>query len=153
MTYPYRIFLSYSHEDNLLAHVAAEHLTEMGLVPLWDKKIRPGSAFTEEIKRLIHRAHIFMPLITESSSKRPWVHQETGFAMALNIPVLPIVISSVPGEMVSQIQAVPVEPDLSDFKAKISAIDLEQVVQLPPENNLSSIEISDWAERRTELLV
>lgn len=151
--YPFRIFLSYSHEDSDLANIAADVLTAMGLIPLWDKQIRPGTAFTEAIKSLIHHAHIFMPLITESSSKRPWVHQETGFAMALNIPVLPVAIDSVPGEMVSQLQAVVVKSDFSDFSERMANVDLEHVVLTPPGNMFSSIEISDWAERRTELLV
>ena len=94
----------------------------------------------------------FMPLITDNSSKRPWVHQETGYAMALNIPVLPVAINSVPGEIVSQLQAIVVKNDFSDFAENILQVDLEQLVQTPSRNLFSSIEISDWAERRTELL-
>ena len=152
MTYPFRIFISYSHEDGDLVLLASQALTQMGYLPLWDKKIRPGTTFTDEIKRLIHQAHIFMPLITDNSSKRPWVHQETGFATALNIPVLPVAIGSVPGEMVSQLQAVVVGKNFSDFPEKISAIDLERIVTTPQGNLLSSVEISNWPERRAELL-
>lgn len=35
--------------------------------------------------------------------------------MALNIPVLPVAINSVPGEIVSQLQAIVVKNDFSDF--------------------------------------
>jgi hypothetical protein len=152
MTYPFRIFLSYSHEDSALALLASQALTKIGYIPKWDKNIRPGIAFTEEIKRLIHLSHVFMPLITERSSKRPWVHQETGFATALNIPVLPVAIGSVPGEMVSQLEAVVVNNDLSDFADKISTIDLDHLVKSPQGYLISSVEISDWPERRSELL-
>jgi hypothetical protein len=65
---------------------------------------------------------------------------------------LPVAINSIPGEMVSQLQAVVVKNDLSDFVENLSQVDLEYVVQTPPGNIFSSIEISDWAERRTELL-
>ncbi len=152
MAYPFRIFLSYSHEDGGLSTQAAQGLSSLGYLPIWDQNIRPGIAFTEEIKRLILHAHVFMPLITQNSAGRPWVHQETGFAAALNIPILPIAIGAVPGEMVAQLQAVKVAPDMSDFKEKIAALNLQQIVLAPPGNLLQHVEISDWPERRAELL-
>lgn len=150
--YPFRIFISYSHEDAAIAAKACGALADLGLKPLWDQSIRPGVAFTDAIKSYIHHAHLFMPLITESASRRPWVHQETGYAMALNIPILPVAVSSVPGEMAAQLQAVVVENDLSDFSDKIGALDLEQIVLTPQDQMLSSVQVSDWAEKRTELL-
>ena len=152
MTYPFRIFISYSHEDGDLACHAAAVLQEVGSVPLWDANIRPGTAFTEEIKRLIHHAHIFMPLLTENSAGRPWVHQETGYATALNIPILPVAVGSIPGEMVSQLQALAINEDFSDFKEKLAQVDLERIVLSPQDELISSVEISDWPERRTQLL-
>jgi len=152
MPYPLRIFLSYSHEDGQLASSAADVLFGLGYVPMWDKNIRPGIAFTEEIKRLIHYSHVFMPLITRNSSRRPWVHQETGYATALNIPILPIAFGSIPGEMVAQLQAVTVNADFSDFRDRISSIDLEQMVLSPRQPQVNAVEISDWSERRAELL-
>ena len=152
MTYPFRIFISYSHEDAELARHTAAILAQAGCIPLWDANIRPGTAFTEEIKRLIHHAHIFMPLLTENSTRRPWVHQETGYATALNIPILPVAVGSVPGEMVSQLQAMSIQQDFSDFNEKLANIDLERIVLSPQAELLSSVEISDWSERRTQLL-
>jgi hypothetical protein len=49
MNYPFRVFLSYSDEDSKTAHLAADALTCLELIPLWDKKIKPGTAFKEEI--------------------------------------------------------------------------------------------------------
>ena len=152
MVYPLRIFISYSHEDTELASKAAEILSGIGYVPIWDKHIRPGIAFTEEIKQLILHAHIFLPLLTKNSASRPWVHQETGYAAALNIPILPVAIGAVPGEMVAQLQAVVVQPDLADLHEKITAINLEQIVLSPKGTLLQNVEISDWPERRAELL-
>lgn len=152
MTYPFRIFISYSHEDAELARHAAAILDQAGCIPLWDANIRPGTAFTEEIKRLIHHAHIFMPLLTENSTRRPWVHQETGYATALNIPILPVAVGSVPGEMVSQLQALAVHQDLSDFNEKLAGIDLERLVLSSHNELMNAVEISDWSERRAQLL-
>jgi hypothetical protein len=150
--YPFRVFISYSHEDSALARAAAEVLAEMGLAPVWDMHIRPGVPFTEAIKGLIHHTHIFMPIITEHASHRPWVHQETGYAMALNIPILPVAVDSVPGEMAAQLQAVVVRSDFSDFAERLARVDLEQVVFQPAVSALRDVEVSSYAENRAEML-
>jgi TIR domain len=148
----FRVFISYSHEDSALAQAAAEALTGMGLTPLWDKHIRPGAPFTEAIKGFIHHAHIFMPIITEHASRRPWVHQETGYAMALNIPIRPIAVDSVPCEMAAQLQAVVVRADFSNFAERLAGVDLEQVVSQPALSAFRDVEVTSYAEDRTEML-
>lgn len=50
--YPYRVFISYAHADSELAEKIARIFANLGLIPLWDKNIRPGTAFTEAIKDL-----------------------------------------------------------------------------------------------------
>ena len=150
---PFRVFVSYSHEDRELAELVTEILKKKGLIPIWDKNIRPGTAFTGAIKGLIAHAHIFMPLITENSRQRPWVHQETGYAMALNIPVLPVAVGNLPGEMIAELQAINVlEPDLSDLEGKLSAINLNHVVIPPPARPGSIVEVADWPEKRVEMM-
>jgi hypothetical protein len=151
--HPFRIFISYSHEDKQLALIASEALSNLGYHPLWDSHIHPGTAFSDAIKGLIHHAHIFMPLITESAAQRPWVHQETGYAMALSIPILPVSVDEVPGQMTADLLALVVKNDFADFKEKISALDLEKLVLGNLKPAFSNIEVSDWAENRTEMLV
>src|SRR2546423_528056 len=91
--YPFRIFLSYARADReLVDNIVFKIGEEMGLEPLRDTQINPGMAFPDEIKQLISRAHLFMPIITENSKKSAWVHQEIGFALALHLPVLPLSI-------------------------------------------------------------
>lgn len=113
--HPFRIFISYSHEDKQLALIASEALTNLGYYPLWDTHIHPGTAFSDAIKGLIHHAHIFMPLVTVSATQKPWVHQETGYAMALGIPILPVAVDAVPGQMAADLLALVVNNDFSDF--------------------------------------
>jgi hypothetical protein len=151
--YPLRIFISYSHEDLAQAQTASRALTDLGYIPLWDEHIRPGTSFSDAIKGFIHNAHIFMPLITASSSTRPWVHQETGYAMALGIPILPVAVDDLPGEMAAELHSVIVRPDFADFSQQIAALDLEQLVLGGEKEVFSNFELSDWAENRTDLLV
>jgi len=149
--YPFRVFIAYSHEDRQLAEQLVKTLQGMGLEPMWDKDIRPGMPFTDAVKGMITYAHIFMPLITENSQHRPWVHQETGYAMALNIPILPLATGNLPGEMLTLLQAVIVKPDLSDLAERLQTANIPHVVSPPPLPH-SMIEVADWPERRTELM-
>ncbi|MCD4785057.1 MAG: toll/interleukin-1 receptor domain-containing protein [Candidatus Eremiobacteraeota bacterium] len=151
----FRVFVSYSHEDRDKAEKVANILKEKGLEPIWDKNIRPGAAFTDAIKGLITHAHIFMPLITDNSRDRPWVHQETGYAMALNIPVLPVAIEKEPTEMIAELQAISVDAEdeeLSSLSVQLDKVNLEHVVHPPPARRLPLVEVADWQEKRIELL-
>lgn len=148
----FRIFLSYSHEDRDMVEPVAAVIKELGFEPIYDRHIQPGVTFSDAIKSFISHAHVFIPLITDHSRKRPWVHQEIGFAMALNIPVLPIAVASTPGEMIAQLQAVTVQADLSDLRERISAVDFERLV-LPLSVRINSmIELADWPEQRVEMM-
>lgn len=88
----YRIFLSYCSEDEAYAKRLVETLTAIRLVVFWDHKLTPGNPFTPEIKTTISRSHLFIVLLTRASKDRPWVHQETGYAMGVGVPILPIAV-------------------------------------------------------------
>ncbi len=148
----FRVFISYSHEDQQFAEQVVEVLRDMGLEPVWDKDIRPGTPFSDAIKGLISHTHIFMPLITENSQKRPWVHQETGYAIAINVPVLPIAVSTLSTEMTAQLQAITVKADFSDLAERLQEVNIEKVVFPPPARPTSIVEVADWPETRTELI-
>jgi TIR domain-containing protein len=149
----FRVFVSYSHEDRQHAEEVVDVLrNKMELEPIWDSDIRPGSPFSDAIKGLISHAHIFMPIITKNSQERPWVHQETGYAMAVNIPVLPIAVSTLPTEMTAQLQAIKVKEDFSDLPDRLLEVNIEQVVFPPPARPASIVEVADWPETRTELI-
>ncbi len=119
--HPYRVFVSYSRENTAEAQQVRERLGRLGMVPVSDHLLAPGLAFSDEIKRHITFAHFFMPLVTESSSKRPWVHQEVGYALALGIPIIPLALEKVPEGFVNQIQSIVVKKDLRDLDQKMIA--------------------------------
>jgi hypothetical protein len=105
-----RVFISYSHKDKLLVIKLAEILKNNGMLPMWSEKLFIGSGFDELIKNFIEHAHIFMPVLTESSSG--WVHQEIGYAQALNIPVFPVTTDNIiPKGMLQMIQALKLSND------------------------------------------
>lgn len=151
--YPFRVFLSYAHADKPLVGRMAAILVSIGLTPLWGIDINPGKPFATEIKELIARSHLFIPVLTPQSNTRPWVHQETGFAIALNIPVLPISIGQTPSEMISDIQAISVRQDLSDLAERLNQIDLWRLVVPKPSKPFGTIEVAEWPEQRREYII
>ncbi len=122
----YRVFISYSHDDEAQDSKIAQiesALEANGLEPMSDKHLPWGKGFTDEIKILIEHAHVFLPVITVLSNERRWVHQEIGYALAMGVPVLPLVWGDsdpcLPEGMVQQLQAVTVQDDGADLSDKL----------------------------------
>jgi len=138
----YRIFLSYSHQDLRIAQAVHSILKNNGLRPMWDEQFLYGSGFHNQIKKYIAHAHAFLPILTHSSNKRNWVHQEIGYALALNVPVLPLAIGKVPGEMIHHLHAIHILqskteeakgglPDsaLKDLESKLTPKGIEELIK------------------------
>ncbi|HEU4835744.1 MAG TPA: TIR domain-containing protein [Pyrinomonadaceae bacterium] len=156
--YPFRVFISYAHEDRNAVEVIDIILRGEGLVPVWDREIKPGTSFTDAIKKQIATAHVFMPLLTLTSENNPWVHQEIGFAVGIDVPVLPLVLDQLPGEMVASIQAIRIKSDFSDLIEHVRATNIEALVlRHESDSELQRLGISNrvanYSEERTELLV
>ncbi len=116
----YRVFISYSHQDRPLAEKVCAVIENSGLEPLWDERFAYGWGFHEQIKMFIAHAHVFLPIITESSSQRGWVHQEIGYALALNIPVLPVAWGKLPDEMLRELHAVVLTDAKENHESELS---------------------------------
>lgn len=107
----YRVFISYSHQDVDIVRVLEQILRRNGFDPMWDQNFAFGQGFHDQIRNFIAHAHAFLPVLTETSDRRKWVHQEIGYAMALNVPVLPVAIGppeteALPGEMIQHLHAI-----------------------------------------------
>jgi len=149
----YRIFISYSHEDGDLVKGLVAMLREEGLKPMWDRDFAYGRGFPEQIKRFIAHAHVFLPLITESSSQRGWVHQEIGYAMALNIPVLPVARGTLPGEMLQELHALMWSDEPGKMRVHLTREVFEGLVNAYREAGFALCECAELPEERTELMV
>ena len=149
-----RVFLSYSHDDKNLFQVLKAFLEDKKLCVLCDRDISVGTPFTDAIKGLISHAHVFMPLITASAQKRPWVHQETGYAMAKSIPILPLVTTSadIPQAMVAQLQAIPVPDDLSNLEELLTVEHVRSLVVPQSPSPQDMVQVADWPEERASRL-
>lgn len=148
---PYRVFISYSHEDHDLAVKIVEVIKNNGLTPMWDKDFLFGHGFQDSIKTFIAHAHVFLPIITESSSERGWVHQEIGYAMALNVPVLPVTLGTLPGEMIRELQAIQLK-DLDELNDKLSRENFDNLVKSYQHAQLALFQCAEHAEDRAIMM-
>ena len=163
--HPFRAFISYAHEDKLIAEKLELVLREVGLSPIWDSNIKPGLPFSDVIKVQIATSHLFIPLITANSQNRPWVHQETGYALGNDIPILPIVLEDVGVEMKDALQAmlgplqsIEVKADLSNLIDVLGEAEIERLILSPGTESesqrlLISNQVANYSEDRTRLLV
>ncbi len=150
--YPYRVFISYSRRDPEAAAKIYHHLESLGLRPMWDLSLTPAERFAEEITERIAFAHIFIPLLTPYSARRPWVNQEIGYAVGVNVPVLPLALGQVPVGIIGGIQPVHLAEDLSDLRKRISSNLIERVVARSEEQHRASFELAEQPQDRTRIL-
>lgn len=150
--HPYRVFISYSHEDYKDVKKIVVALTKIGLRPVWDESIQPGTQFSEIIKSRISHAHVFLPVLTKNSIKRPWVHQETGYAMGLKVPVVPLVVGTVPDHMLHGLQALKI--DLKKIKQSVDSLGetIDTLLNPEPQESDATFRTARRPEERAEML-
>lgn len=150
----FRVFLSYTHEkpDEKIADEVEMILKDLNQHPVRDKNIQPGAPYMDVIKDMITHSHVFMPIITQLSAARPWVHQEIGYAAALDIPILPLAIGDVPSGMIAQAQALSVKEDLSDLRELLGKVNFDNVVFPLPSGPTFLVDVADPPERRAQLI-
>jgi TIR domain-containing protein len=150
---PYRVFVSYSRDDREMVRRIVDILHENGLDVLWDEDFSFGQGFHHQIRNFIAHAHIFLPVLTKLADERKWVHQEIGYAMALNIPVLPVAIGSLPGEMIEQIHAVSVSPEAIDqLGSKLNLETVRSLVDRNASQNSALYTCADYPQTRATMI-
>jgi hypothetical protein len=120
---------------------------------MWDRNFAFGHGFHEQIKNFIAHAHVFMPILTNASCQRGWVHQEIGYALALNVPVLPVTKDQLPGEMLQQLHAIPLSDDQEKLARQLSQNIFEQLVSRAQKNSRPLFEWAEHPEEGTMMMV
>ena len=153
---PYRLFISHAHNDIPLVTTIVKELENMDLCPLWDKNFVWGHAFSDQIKYCIAHSHAFVPILTSNSAQKGWVAQEIGYAVALNIPVLPICVDVSPSQMISHFHAITLNDptgDINEIKQKINRHLIESLIQSTCYNYRPLYESAELHEERTIMMV
>lgn len=120
---------------------------------MWDKDFIWGHGFPEQIKNFIAHSHVFIPIITKTSRERGWVHQEIGYAMALNVPILPVMLDEPPSEMLQQLLAVPWDDNPDNLRESLSMKTFHDLVIHAQRNTHPLFECAELHEDRTIMMV
>lgn len=149
----YRVFVSYSHVDRKQIERIVDILKNNGLIPMWDENFLYGGRFHDQIKNYIAHSHVFMPFITNESSQRGWVHQEIGYAMAQNIPILPVTFDRIPGEMLQHLHAIPYSENQEVLGKRLNRTVIEKLVNSARSNSKPLYFSAAFPEDRTEMMI
>jgi hypothetical protein len=148
----YRVFISYSRADRALVERIAEIITDLGLTPMWDRGLEAGSSFSEQIRRYIAHAHLFLPFITQASENRNWVQQEIGYAVALSVPIIPLTSGVTPGEMLRELHAIEIRSDIEELRSLLSWAKVDTIVQRYRQGCRALYQCADYSSDRAEMM-
>ena len=148
----YRIFLSYSHEDIALVEKIVNAIEMSGLTAMWDQKFSYGHGFPEQIKTFIAYSHVFLPVITEAANKRGWVHQEIGYAIALQVPVLPVIVGALPPDMIRELHGYKLGSDEQELQAKLPRKVFDDLVNSCRDTSVAPYVCAELHEDRASMM-
>lgn len=88
------VFISYARTDQPRAAAIAARLEAAGMSVWWDRNIRGGAAYAEDIERALHEARIVVVLWSAAACQSDWVKDEAVFARERHI-LLPVSLDGV----------------------------------------------------------
>lgn len=102
-----KIFISYANDDHELAGEIKRLLEDRYGVDVFlaHDDIRPSREWQEEIKEALNETNAFLALLTESFDGSDYTDQETGYALARDIPIIPLNAGNIPHGFISRYQA------------------------------------------------
>jgi hypothetical protein len=112
---PLKIFLSYSSLDKKLAGIIKHHLQEYELdVFLAHEDIEPSTKWLARIKKELASMNVFLPLVTKNFAKSDWTDQETGYALARGVSIIPLKTDIDPYGFAGRIQALSIDESVPE---------------------------------------
>lgn len=88
------VFLSYAHENTMVASALARRLARRGLHVWWDRELAAGEHFDQIIEKEIAAASCVLVLWSEASVKSRWVRNEATAGAERDV-LIPIIIEDV----------------------------------------------------------
>ena len=103
-----RVFISHSVKNYNVAKKLKDEFIKSSLSCfVAHKDIKPTTQWQKEIKKALNSMELMVALITEDFNESYWTHQEVGFALGRDIPIIPIKLDqSDPKGFISEIQAI-----------------------------------------------
>jgi hypothetical protein len=91
-----QVFLSHATRDLEQVELVRRQIEALGInVYLAEHDPKPGTSIAAKVDEALQRCHVFVVLITTTSSNSAYVQQEVGLARAYRKPIIPIVDKAV----------------------------------------------------------
>jgi nucleoside 2-deoxyribosyltransferase len=88
----YKVFISHSTRDWGLVIALANLFSKLGIEPsVAEWYLTPGERLDEKVFTEIDQSDCTIVLLTKNGMRSNWVHQEIGYALKSNKPVIPLV--------------------------------------------------------------
>jgi len=88
----YKVFISHSTQDQGLVISLANLLSKFGVeVFVAEWYLSPGESLDTKVFEQIGRADCVVALLTREGIRSNWVHEEIGYSLQRNRPIIPIV--------------------------------------------------------------
>ena len=108
------LFLSYSHDDSVMAHGLAQGLQAHGFAPWYDRELRPGERWLQRLTRAARDCAALLLLMSPAAEQSPWVEMELCIALRYRRPVLPLALQGHHFDALAHLQHI-------DFDGEVTA--------------------------------
>ena len=89
------VFLSYSRTDFKRVEKIAEALMEAGFDVWYDRNLKAGDPWTEELERHLLESDVVVVALSSASSSSKWVRREITFADGSNKPFVAVQLEEI----------------------------------------------------------
>lgn len=104
----FKLFLTHLAKDKIIAAELKQKLANYGISSfIAHEDIEPSLVFQNEIELALASMDALVALITPDFNLSFWCHQEIGFALGRNIPVVSVRVGSDPCGFIGKYQAIP----------------------------------------------
>ncbi len=125
----YRCFISYDRQDHMLGMRLRTALTSLGHDVMWDGDMQAGVPWRETLEQMISYSHFVVPLVTPNSRHSAWVHEEVGYALGLNLPIISLAVNTEPlQELAGRLQALQFDQNGSGLETALANQDFDAIV-------------------------
>lgn len=104
---PYLIFLSHKAEVRGQVQNLKEGLESYGVEAfVAHSDIYPGAEWQEEILEVLEDMDAFVPILTKDFRDSEWTDQEVGYALAREVPIIPLIVGMNPYGFIGKYQGI-----------------------------------------------
>ena len=155
---PIRVFISHIGNHKSDAMKIQQSLAHLGIVSfVAHSDIEPSKEWQTEIENALHSMNLFVALLTKGYKESDWTDQEVGFALAREVPVLPVSRGLLPYGFVAKIQALKWSESSADpiaIRVMKMALESDELNSLAKDSFIAAVSRApgSWASNLSKVL-